>query len=60
MKPLTIAIALAAILMANSAQAQTVYILTKQWLQSGQNFCQYSNGTILNMGYRTCPSTIPR
>jgi hypothetical protein len=55
-----IMIALAAMSAPCAVQAQTVYILTKQWIQNGQNFCQYSDGTVINVGYRACPSTIPR
>lgn len=41
-----------------SAQALTHY-LTKQWTsKSGDNMCEYDNGTVLNMGYKICPLSI--
>ena len=35
------------------------YFLTKQWMsKDGNNMCEYSNGTVLNVGYRICPLSI--
>lgn len=39
------------------AQSMTYY-LTAQWLDRGQRFCKYTNGTILNVGYELCPLSI--
>jgi hypothetical protein len=38
------------------ASAATHY-LTKEWIQGGSQFCQYSNGTVLNVGAKTCPAS---
>ena len=41
------------------AQYQMTYYLTDQWINStGTRMCQYSNGTVLNVGYRICPLSI--
>lgn len=41
------------------AQYQMTYYLTDQWINnSGNRMCQYSNGTVLNVGYRVCPLSI--
>lgn len=41
------------------AQYQMTYYLTDQWVNStGARMCQYSNGTVLNVGYRICPLSI--
>ena len=34
------------------------FYLTAHWLENGQQFCKYSNGTILNVGYNYCPWSI--
>lgn len=34
------------------------YFLQSQWYDHGDHFCRYSNGTVLNMGYRICPLSI--
>ena len=39
------------------AAAATAY-LTDQWVKNGENFCKYSDGTVLNMGYKACPASI--
>lgn len=41
-----------------SAIAATAY-LTDQWMKGANNYCKYSNGTVLNMGYKPCPISIP-
>lgn len=50
----------AAALAQPTAQVHTVWILTKSWFQDGRLMCQYSNGTVLNIGSGVCPSTINR
>lgn len=41
------------------AFAATAY-LTDQWVsKDGSNMCKYSNGSVLNMGYKACPASIP-
>ena len=50
---------LAAALVAFGAQAATYY-LQDQWVKNGENFCKYSDGTVLNMGYKVCPTSIKR
>lgn len=48
----------AAVLSAAPAYAMTYY-LTNQWYNSnGNHMCEYSNGTVLNVGYRICPLNI--
>ena len=45
---------------ASAAQAQNhEYYLVTQWVGDyGQRFCKYSNGTVLNVGVRVCPTSI--
>ena len=55
------AAAFAAVMAASPAAAQysMTYFLTDQWVNStGNRMCQYSNGTVLNVGYRICPLSI--
>lgn len=59
MKKLTLAVLATVTMLTYAAPAYAMtYYLTRQWIQGGNNFCQYSNGTVLNMGYRTCPMSI--
>ena len=61
MKKVFVSAALAAMMAAAPAAAQysMTYYLTNQWLSSnGNRMCQYSNGTVLNVGYRVCPLSI--
>lgn len=61
MKKLIVSAALAAVMAAAPASAQysMTYYLTDQWVTStGNRMCQYSNGTVLNVGYRVCPLSI--
>jgi hypothetical protein len=51
---LAVALILAAPLCAMAATA----FLTDSWTKNGNNFCKYSNGTVLNMGYKVCPVSI--
>lgn len=42
-----------------NANAQVQAFLQKQWLnERGQRMCQYSNGTVLNIGVGVCPVSI--
>jgi len=34
------------------------YYLTAQWVEGGNRFCRYGNGTVLNVGYQICPLSI--
>lgn len=57
-KKIIYALAIAgAVLSAAPAYAMT-YFLTGQRYKDGNNFCEYSNGTVLNVGYRICPLSI--
>ena len=56
MKKLIIAVVLAAI--ATPASAQMTHYLVRQWFSNGSQICQYSTGTVLNMGARRCPLSI--
>lgn len=47
----------AAVLSASPAYAMTYY-LVDQWYRNGDHMCEYSNGTVLNVGYRLCPLSI--
>lgn len=57
MKKLIMAVVLAATLAPTAAYAMTYY-LSAQWVDRGQRFCRYSNGTVLNVGYGICPMSI--
>jgi hypothetical protein len=39
------------------AQGMTFYLVA-QWVENGNRFCRYSNGTVLNVGYSICPMSI--
>lgn len=56
MKKLVLA-GLAALTLASPAIAMTYY-LKRQWHSGGNQYCEYSNGTILNVGARLCPMSI--
>lgn len=56
MKKLIIA---ATIALASAAPAYALAsFLVAQWYENGNHFCRYSNGTVLNVGYRICPLQI--
>lgn len=57
MKKLVIAAALAVSVAPSVAYAMT-YFLTSQWIDRGQRFCRYGNGTVLNVGVSLCPLSI--
>lgn len=42
---------------ATAASAMT-YFLESQWVERGNRFCKYSDGTVLNVGVSTCPLKI--
>ena len=56
MKKIIIAVVLAAI--ATPASAQMTHYLVRQWFSGGNQFCQYQNGTVLNIGVGVCPLSI--
>ena len=46
--------------LAGASQAQVVRsFLTSQWFENGSQMCRYDNGTVLNVGMRICPLSIP-
>jgi hypothetical protein len=49
--------AAAAVTLAGPAYAMT-YFLTAQWVEGGNRFCKYGNGTVLNVGVKLCPMSI--
>ena len=51
-------IVFALLLAFNSAAFAMTYFLESQWLERGNRFCKYSNGTVLNVGVSTCPLKI--
>ena len=57
MKKLIIAVVLAATAAPALAQNMTYY-LVRQWFDRGNLFCQYQNGTVLNIGVGVCPLSI--
>jgi hypothetical protein len=57
-KYMLVAVALVGI--SATANAQVQAYLRNQWLnERGQRMCQYSNGTVLNIGVGVCPVSIP-
>lgn len=48
---------IAALFVATGASAMT-YFLTAQWVERGDRFCKYSDGTVLNVGTKLCPLQI--
>lgn len=38
--------------------AQSTAYLTDSWWKNGNQYCKYSNGTVLNVGAKTCPTSI--
>jgi len=57
MKKLMMAAALAAVVAPTAAYAMT-YFLSAQWVDRGNRFCRYQNGTVLNVGISLCPLSI--
>ena len=57
MKKLIIAAALVAAVAPTAAYAMT-YFLSSQWIDRGNRFCRYQNGTVLNVGVSLCPLSI--
>ena len=57
MKKFIIAAVLAATATPALAYGMT-YFLTSQWYSNGSHFCQYQNGTVLNVGANICPLSI--
>jgi hypothetical protein len=45
-------------LVAGPALAQRKAYLTSQYFENGNQMCKYDNGTVLNMGAKSCPSSI--
>ena len=40
------------------AMAMTYYLESEWTDKTGARMCKYSNGTTLNVGYKTCPRSI--
>lgn len=57
MKKIIIAAALAAAVAPSVAQAMT-YFLVAQWIDRGNRFCRYGDGTVLRVGISLCPLSI--
>lgn len=45
-------------LASTSSYADITHFLTAQWMENGNRFCRYDNGTVLNVGINLCPLTI--
>jgi hypothetical protein len=54
---LVFVVAIALLSVSAPAQGLRAYLVT-QWFENGANMCKYSNGTVLNMGYKICPLDI--
>ena len=52
------AIALAAAVLAATPAHAMTHFLVSQWFHNGNQMCEYSNGTVLNVGARICPLSI--
>jgi hypothetical protein len=46
-----------ALMLPTLAFAMTYY-LESQWMDGGNRFCKYTDGTVLNVGVRLCPLSI--
>lgn len=57
MKKIIIAAALVAAVAPSMAQAMT-YFLVAQWIDRGQRFCRYGDGTVIRVGVELCPLSI--
>lgn len=57
MTKLTLLLALA---LASAVATAATYYLERTWTKNGNTMCQYSDGTVLNVGYRVCPLKIER
>lgn len=58
MKKLLVSMAL--ITVVSVSQAQIMYQLVAQWIEKGNRFCKYSNGTVLNVGISLCELSIAK
>ena len=47
----------ASIAVSAPAHAATAYLVSS-WFENGNQMCRYDNGTVLNVGSRTCPTSI--
>jgi hypothetical protein len=56
MKKLLASLALTALV--TVSQAQFMHQLVAQWVENGNRFCKYSNGTVLNVGINLCQLSI--
>lgn len=54
MKKLTL---IAVMMLPLVAQAMTYY-LSSQWVEGGNRFCKYTDGTVLKVGVKLCPLSI--
>lgn len=48
----------ALLLVSAAAHAQVLSFLVREWMRDGSRFCEYDNGTVLNVGVRLCPLNI--
>ena len=51
-------VCIAILLSATFAQAQVMHFLVSQWVENGNRFCKYDNGTVLNVGINLCALSI--
>ncbi len=58
MKAAVITAALLALVAVSQAQGFRA-MLVSQWIDGGNQMCRYDNGTVLNVGARICPLSIP-
>lgn len=57
MRKLVLIVATGAALFSGPAYAATAYLVSS-WFENGNQMCRYDNGTVLNVGGRTCPTSI--
>ena len=51
-------IALAAAVLSSTPAYAMTYFLVREWDSNGDHFCQYDNGTVLNVGIHLCALSI--
>ena len=51
-------IAVVLMVMASFAAEARMGMLVAQWVDGGERYCRYDNGTVINVGVSLCPLTI--
>lgn len=58
MRALILIAAAAALVTGSVALASGRAFLVREWFSGGNQMCQYDNGAVLNVGSRSCPTSI--